>query len=129
MLDRAFRWRLALMGSGILLAIFMWAGGVFESKKAIIIDYGMLGEDALGAEVFIDDELAGQLEALHAPNRTGFEVSEGAHVVRVVHPDYGTGETRVETQASMTAVVLRLDVTEFYDESTGELEPRIVFDW
>jgi len=126
MLDRALRWRLALMGSGFLLAIFMWTSGLFESKKAIVIDYGILGEDALGAEVFIDDELAGRLEALMPANRTGFQVSEGAHVVRIVHPDYGSAPIRVETQSSQTSVYLRVDVIDVYDETTGEVEPRLI---
>ena len=129
MLDRAFRWRLAAMASGLLLAIVAWSTGLFSPKKAIVIEYGILGEDALGAEVFIDDQLAGRLEALTAATRTGFEVEEGAHVVRIEHPYYGCEPIRVETQASSSSILLRMDIAEFYDQATGESEARIVFDW
>ncbi|MEZ4647176.1 MAG: hypothetical protein R3E97_00075 [Candidatus Eisenbacteria bacterium] len=129
MLDRAFRWRLAVMASGLVIAIVALSVGMFSPKKAIIIDYGILGEDAVGAEVFIDDELAGRLEALTAATRTGFEVEEGAHVVRIEHPYYGCEPVRVETQASRSSIYLRMDIAEFYDKATGESEARIVFDW
>lgn len=129
MLDRAFRWRLALMGSGLLLSALLWASGIFATKKAIVIDYGILGEDALGAEVFIDDELAGRLERLAPTNRTGFEVSEGVHTVHVLHPDFDWEPIRVETQASRSAIFLQLDVAERYDQATGETSPTLVLGW
>jgi len=127
-MDRLLRWRLALMGSGLVLAILMCVGGLFESKKAIIIDYGILGDDAIGAEVFIDDEFVGRLVAMRSANRTGFEVSEGVHTVRIVHPDLGCEPIRVETQGSQMNLLLILDVADFYDRGTGRSEPRIVFD-
>jgi hypothetical protein len=128
MLDRPFRWRVALIASGFLLGIFMWANRMFDSKKAIVIDYAMLGDDAIGAEVYIDDELAGTLQALRPAHKTGFEVSEGTHTVYIVHPAYACEPVRVETQGSRSTLLLRLDVASYYDEQTGEEETRIVFE-
>lgn len=128
MLERPLLWRLGLFGSGLLLTGIMWMCGLFASKQAIVIDYAMLGEEAIGAEVFIDDELVGELEFIQPSFRTGFEVEEGAHVVRIVHPAYGCEPIRVETQGSRSSLLLRLDIAEYYDAKTGGSEPRIVFD-
>ncbi len=126
-MGRSIRWQLASIVSGLIFLVVLWTAGLFSSRKAIIIEYGMLGDDAIGAEVYIDDQLAGTLAAVGAASRTGFEVSEGVHTVRVVHPDLGCEPVRVETQSSSTALYLMLDVADFYNEQTGRSEPRIVF--
>lgn len=126
MMPRPLLWRLGLLGSGVLITALMWAGGLFSSKKAIVIDYSMLGDDARGAEVFIDDESVGVLEVLLPTYRTGFEVSEGAHVIRVEHPWFGSEPIRVETQGSQSAVLLHLDVAEWVDPSTTDSRQRLV---
>ena len=126
MLQRPILWRLALFGSGIVVAILMWAGGVFESKKAIIIDYSMYAEELVGAEVYIDDEFAGTLQRVGRASKTGFEVSEGAHIVRVEHSQLGCEPVRVKTQGSTGSVMLIADIADFRDEY-GNLETRIVF--
>ncbi len=118
--------RLAVAVSGILLMAIAFGAGVFDSRKAIVIEYGMLGDEAIGAEVYIDDELAGTLQSLSAATRTGFEVAEGAHVVRVVHPDFGSRPLRVETAGSSSSVVLRLDVASMRDPETGRPTSTLV---
>lgn len=127
MLQRPILWRLALFGSGAVIAIFMWAGGVFEHKKAIVIDYSMYADELVGAEVYIDDALAGTLQRVaKRASKTGFEVSEGAHVIRIEHSELGCEPVRVETQSSTSTIYLIADIGDFVNPD-GSVETRICF--
>ena len=82
---RALRWRAAITVVGAALVLgYLWASG--RAGYTIQIDYSWTGDFLDGAEVFIDGEVAGQLELYGTSIRaTGFVVEEGTHTVRVVH--------------------------------------------
>ena len=82
---RALRWRAAITIAGAVFVLgYLWASG--RSGYTIQIDYSWTGDFLDGAEVFIDGEVAGTLQAYGGGIRAiGFTVEAGTHTVRVVH--------------------------------------------
>jgi len=125
----AFRIRVALIGAGILTTIIYLAmGGRFGpgSKGAIQIEYGMYPDEFQGAEVLIDGQVAGTLKPFGSATRTGFEVTQGEHVVRIRHPRIASSERRVEIKAG-SGVLLILNIGSEMSATGGD-RPTITFD-
>jgi hypothetical protein len=101
---------LGLIGAGVVtMAVFLMMGGSFTpTKGAIQIDFSMDDENFAGLEVEIDGEVAGELKYFGAMTRSGFEVEEGEHEVRVLHPEYRCEPARVEVAVG-EGVLLLLD--------------------
>jgi hypothetical protein len=93
-----------MMGAGLVtMAIFFTMGGTLTPNKGVIqIDFGMDPKYFEGLEVEIDGEVAGKLQYFGAMSRSGFEVEEGEHEVRVLHPEYTCEPRRVEIEKGDT---------------------------
>ena len=112
---------LGLIGAGVVtMAIFLMMGGSFTpTNGAIQIDFSM-DEAFAGLEVEIDGEVAGELKYFGAMMRSGFEVEEGEHEVRVLHPEYRCELVRVEVAVG-EGVLLLLDYqVEYSGYNTSE---------
>lgn len=122
----AFRIRLALMGAGILSAILYAAmGGRFGPSNAgvIQIEYGVYPEAFQGLQVAIDGQPAGELKPFGAATRTGFEVEEGRHEVRIISSRFTSRPRSVNVESGHT-VMLVLDIG---DTAAGGSKPEVYF--
>jgi len=121
----ALHMRFALIGGGIvLLAVFFLFGGSFGSPEIIQLDFGMYPELLEGCDVEIDGKVVGRLERYGQATRSGFEVDEGKHVVRVLHEKYASQPIEVEIAKPGEKARLMLDLVERYDDS-GKMETMI----
>ena len=115
----ALHMRFALVGGGaVLVAVFWMFGGSLGSPEVIQLDFGMYPELFEGCDVEIDGKIVGKLEAVGRTSRSGFEVREGKHVVRVLHEEVGSREIEVEVRKG-EKVRLILDMVDSYDAKTG----------
>lgn len=121
MVLNAFRIRLALIGAGILsMGIYLAMGGHFGPghKGAIRIIYGANPDLFQGLRVEIDGEVAGVLKPFGSNTTTGFEVSEGDHIVRVLHPTMKSKSRTVHIDGGGGATLI-LDVLDTYTRGAG----------
>lgn len=105
---------------GVILTIVLAASGAipgFHKKGAIQIDWTVDRQMLAGLEVEIDGEIAGTLTRHGKLCRTGFQVKEGRHEVRLVHPEIGSKTKRVDVEAGGLPVVLIVDFEEEVDEA------------
>ena len=104
----AMRIRFGLMGAGlVMLAIWIFGGGsIIPNKGVIQIEFGMYPEEFEGLEVEIDGEVVGELQYFGAASRTGFEVKEGDHTVRIIHPEFESRTQSVEVTASRNVLLI-----------------------
>jgi hypothetical protein len=107
----AFRFRLALMGVGFVTLLFylMMGGRIGPTGEGVIqVEYGAYPEAFEGLQVAIDGKAAGELKRFGAATRTGFQVREGRHEVRVVSSRFTTRPRLVNVDGGRT-VLLVLD--------------------
>jgi hypothetical protein len=107
-----------LMGAGLvtMAVFFMMGGNLSPTRGAIQIDFSMDDENFAGLEVEIDGEVAGELKYFGAMTRSGFEVEEGEHEVRVLHPEYRCEPVLVDVEIGK-GVLLLLDYQVVYTGS------------
>jgi hypothetical protein len=116
-----FRIRIGVMITGILLAgMYFAGGGSFGNKPVIQIEFGMWPEEFEGCEVMIDDEVAGTLRRFGNAFRTGFEVKDGKHTVKLVHPELPSEPVTVTSGAGGRTVLLIADVHDVYRDGRSE---------
>lgn len=103
---------MGLMGAGaVTMALFLMMGGsMFPGDKGIVqIEFGIYPEELEGCEVEVDGEIVGKLQYFGAATRTGYELEEGDHMVRVIHPEFRMEPYRVEVTSGQTHLFL-LDI-------------------
>ena len=112
--------RFGLLAAGaVLLAIFLLAGGSLGSPEIIQLDFSMYPEVFEGCDVEIDGRVVGRLERYGQAMRSGFEVNEGQHVVRVLHDEFGSQPIEVDITSTGQKVRLMLDIFQRYDDVGG----------
>lgn len=123
MISNAIRKRAAVVVAAVLvLAVCLGAGSRLTARPAVQIEFGAYPEVFQGMTVEIDGKSAGTLRATGSAHRTGFEVTEGRHTVRVVHPLYTSITRSVDVRAGRPEVlILDLQPT----GSTGRLATAI----
>jgi hypothetical protein len=113
---RLLRWRAAVTIVGAVVVLgYLWASG--RSGYTVPIDYSWTGGMLEGAEVIIDDEVAGTLQMYsNAVYATGFKVEAGRHTVCVVHQDCPGGRDYEVTvgRAEGRLAILMADMVEEY---------------
>jgi hypothetical protein len=111
----AMRIRAALMLMGVVsLVVYLIAGGPLKPKSVVTVEFGMYPDVFQGLTVEIDGEPAGTLQPFGAATRTGFEVKEGKHSIRVVHPRYSSVPRQV-TATPGQPVLLIMDMQSTMD--------------
>lgn len=108
------RLRLTLIGVGlIVLAAYLTSGSTFAPppRGTVEIEFGMYPTLFEGLPVEIDGREVGRLRTEDRASRSRFEVAEGLHRVRVVHPRFETLPARVDVKAARP-VVLVLDLVQ-----------------
>ena len=106
-----FHVRAVLFLAGILVLIgYIAAGSSFGSKSTIIIEFGMYPEEFEGLDIEIDGTVVGKLQKFGQATRTSFQVKDGKHAVRVLHPEYQSITENVTTGAGGRHVMLILDI-------------------
>ena len=103
---------------------YLAAGGSFEQKPNITIEFGTEAALFAGSEVEIDGEVVGVLQRFGNANRTAFAVEDGKHTIRVLHPDYESRSVTVNSGAGAHSVLLVLD---FVDSGRPGDKPAIGF--
>jgi|GEM_PF-1457600 len=122
------RVRVGLAVTGILLVGMYFLGGGFGSGKSVIqIEFGMWPTELEGVQVSIDDEVVGTLKRFGNSFRTGFEVDDGKHTVKLLHPEIPCKPARVTSGAGGRTVLLIADFSETYRD--GTTKPIIVLDY
>ena len=117
--------RFAAIGAGVVvLGLFLLMGGSLGNPEIVQLDFGMYPELLEGCRVEIDGRVVGTLERTGQSTRAGFEVDEGRHVIRVLHPEMGSEEIEVQLAKGEKARLL-LDVVERYDEATRRVHTAI----
>lgn len=113
---------LGLIGAGaVTMAVFFMMGGALSpTTGAIQIDFSIDEKGFAGLEVEIDGEAAGRLKPFGALMRSGFEVEEGAHTVRVLHPEYRCEPSQVEVVAGQRVLLLLGYETSSMSQYTSE---------
>lgn len=112
----AMRIRAALMLMGVVgLMVYLIAGGPLRPKPVVTVEFGMYPDVFQGLTVEIDGQPAGTLKPFGAATRTGFEVKEGRHSIRVVHPKYASVPRQV-TVTPGQPVLLIMDMQSTTDE-------------
>jgi hypothetical protein len=122
-----FKVRLALAAAGlVVLAGYLVAGGGFGPKSTISIEYGMYPREFAGLQVEIDGKVVGTLEGFGNATRTSFQVKDGRHSVRVLHPDLECLPRTVTSGTGGRNVMLVLD---YADRTTpdGSLQTVLTF--
>lgn len=112
--------RIGAIIAGVILLIVLAASGAipgFHKKGVIQIDWSIERHELAGLEVEIDGQVAGTLRRFGNACRTGFEVKEGSHEVRVLHPEMDSASKRVDVFAGGLPVLLILDFEEHVDEN------------
>jgi len=100
------------MGAGaVTMALYLMMGGsMFPGDKGVVqIEFGMYPEEFEGCEVEVDGEVVGKLQYFGAASRTGFELKEGDHMVRVLHAECKMEPFRVEVTGGQIHLLL-LDI-------------------
>ena len=114
----AMRLRAAFMLMGVVaVAIwFMVTGGRMPPKPVVQIEFGSY-PDFQGMTVQIDGKPAGKLQTFGSATRSGFEVKEGRHVIKVVDRRYKSIARNVDVKANRTPVLLILDFQQTVDRN------------
>lgn len=103
--------RAVWMVAGVVMLVGYFAmGGSFGNKSTIMIEFGMYPREFEGLDVEIDGQVAGQLRMFGAATRTGFQVKDGKHTVRILHPRLASAQRTVTTGAGASQVMLILDI-------------------
>jgi hypothetical protein len=111
--------RFAAIAAGVVvLGLYLLLGGSLGQPEVIQLDYSMYPDQLEGAQVEIDGRVVGKLEATGQTSRSGFEVQQGRHVVRVLHPEIPAEEIALDVRKG-EKVRLLLDLVARYDERTG----------
>ncbi len=124
-----YRVRIAAMISGILvIGLFVAMGGSLtpSNKSVVLVQFGMYPDEFEGLEVFIDDEPAGRLRRFGNAFKTGFEVEDGDHEIRVKHPELACQPGRFSSGPGGRTVMLILDFSSRRTPN-GESESVVVF--
>lgn len=105
--------RIGAIVAGILLfGLYLVMGGPIgrRHQSVIQIEFGLYPDEFAGSQVEIDGQVAGELKRFGNAWRTGFEVREGRHAVRIRHPRFESKPRMVEAGvgAGMTLLVLDL---------------------
>ncbi len=122
-----FKVRVALAVAGLVVLVgYMAAGGGFGPKSTISIEYGMYPREFAGLRVEIDGRVVGTLKGFGSATRTAFEVKDGRHTVRVLHPELDSMSRTVTSGTGGRNVMLILD---YQDRSApdGSLETVLAF--
>jgi hypothetical protein len=122
----AFRIRLALMGAGILtLLVYVAMGGrLGPSNDGVVqVEFGTYPEAFEGLQVAIDGQPAGELRRLGAATRTGFQVEEGSHELRLITSRFVSRPRQVNVSAGHTLLL----VLEIGDSGSGLGKPEVYF--
>jgi len=115
----------AISAGVLLLGAYLVFGGTFDSPRMISLDFGMEPDLLEGCDVEIDGTVVGKLVRHDQSTRMAFEVTRGAHVVRVLHPNFDSLPARVTVRRSGEKARLIVDLTQHYDEVTRSSKTMI----
>ena len=120
----ALHMRFGLIAAGaVVLGLYLLTGRSLGQPEVIQLDFAMYADVLEGADVEIDGHVVGRLESVGQLPRSGFPVSAGKHVVRVLKTPYASD--RVEVDVSRGAKVrLMLDLVE-HSDATGRMTTSI----
>lgn len=129
MFANAMNMRIGAMVAGlIVLGGYLLMGGHlgFGHHGVIQIEFGAYADEFLGSEVEIDGQVAGKLKRFHNAWRTGFEVKEGRHAVRIRHPEFESVTRVVDARSGPAPVLLVLDLQSAVDPN-GQWVTQVTF--
>ena len=112
----SWRIRLGIIGAGVVLLLFyLFMGGelIPGSKPGILIEFGADPGEFEGLQAEIDGKVVGELKRYGQATRSGFTVSKGEHMVRVIHPRLECEPLKVEATLPGIKTMLLLE----YDDS------------
>src|SRR5688572_7164031 len=107
----SMRIRATLMLMGVVaFGVYLMAGVPGRPKSIVQVEFGMYPDVFQGLTVEIDGEPAGTLKPFGAATRTGFEVKEGRHAIKVRHPKFASVARDVDVTANGQPVLLIMDM-------------------
>lgn len=129
MFANAWRVRIGMIITGVLLfGLYLVMGGPLGRRhtSVIQIEFGLYPDELAGSEVEIDGQVAGELKGFGNAWRTGFEVPEGRHAVRIRHPGFESKPRVVEAGVSAGLTLLVVDLQDAVAPD-GSTRTEIVF--